>query len=275
MASRSVISRKNSVSQARRLDHIVELVKTYFASVQHVQHSLSYICKILNQKKMLSPDMCFSSLNALEKMSKPLSSLCSSFEDLTFLPGALVQFHMDVFMALSTIQNQAKQVEAHIKRYYQYIISSKFQDMLELRPAILQLIESFRAQLKTGDILLKKALGQKDVQFQDIPPVAPDRGDGRCQTPVVPVTVVPDPSSNKSGVLVHQEESETLLNLESALELRRKHLSDLERQKATFADPRNISIDLTKQEELIQAEIKRLTSEISMEQSRLARMKPT
>jgi hypothetical protein len=266
MTSRSVIYRKNSLSSAQRFAYISELVDTYCASVQVVQRNLSHIYKILNQKKILSPDLCISLLNAFNDMSKPLSPLCSAFKELANLPDALVSFHLEVFMALSNIQNQGSQVEAQIKRYYKYIISSKLHNILELTPTILQLIKLFRAQLIKVDVLLKKSLGRRDHQSQDIPSVALNKGDGHGKTTVLSVTVVPDPSPNEREVIVHQEESETLLNLKSALKQYRKNLSRIEMRKAKFTDPRNVPLDLMEQEENIRKEMQRLTSEIGIEE---------
>jgi hypothetical protein len=269
MTSRSVISRKNSVPSAQRFAYIAELGDAYCVSAHVVQRSLSHTYKTLNQKKKLPHDQCISLLIALKDMSKPLLTLCSAFEKLAMLPEALVPFHLDVFMALHDTQSQAKQVEAHIKRYYQYSISSELQYALELTPSILQLLMLFRAQLSKVDLLLKKTLGRRDVQSQDSPSVAFNRGDGRGQTPVLPVAVVSDPHPHERTDIVHQEALEkvasaALLNYKSALNQRLEQLSQVEMQKATFADPRNISLDLLEQEERIQEEIKRLKSEIGI-----------
>ncbi len=269
MTSRSVTSRKNSVSFAQRFAHITELVETYRVSTQVVQHSLSHVYKALNQKKILSPDICISLLNDLADMSKPLSCLCSAFEELANLPDTLVPFHLEVFMALSNIQRHAKQVESYIKKYYEHIIVSKPQDMSELRRSILRLIKLLRAHLDKVNLLLKNALGRRNNQSQENPPLASNREDGCIRTTVLPLATVSDPSHEERTEMVRQRVPENgssvlLSGYKSALNQRLKQLAEVEMRKAKYADLRNIPPDLQQQEEDIRKDIRRLNSEIAI-----------
>ncbi len=263
MTSRSVISRNNSVPT------ITELVDTYCVSTQVVQRSLSRVYKALNQKKMLSPDLCISLLKDLADMRKPLSCLCSAFKELANLPGTLVPFHLDVFMALCNIQRHAKQVESDIKKYYEHIIVSELQDTSELRTSILRLIKLLHAQLDKVNLLLKNALGRRNYQSQENPPLAPNREDGCIQTTVLPLATVSDPSHEERTKIVPQRASENgssilLSGYKSALNQRLKQLAEVEMRKAKYADLRNIPPDLQQQEEDIRKDIRRLNSEIAI-----------
>ena len=269
MTSRLVKFRKDSIYPEQWFGLIIEFVEAYHASARIVQHSLSDICKALNKKRVPSREQCISFIKSIKAMSGPLLSLSSAFEELARIPDVLIPFHLDIFMVLCNIQSQVAEVEAYMKKYYECTLMSTQQELIELRTETIHILTSFRVQLNKARRFLKNALGKKNVGMYATASAIPNREKENAQITIDSLTSILHSYHEKQidknhQVNAHNSSHKMISAYKRFLDQRRNQLLTIEEKKVEYLDPRNIPLELEKQEEHLRADIQRLQSEIIM-----------
>jgi hypothetical protein len=212
-------------------------------------------------------------------MKPPLTLLCSTFKNDSYLPDTFISIHVPTFILVRDIQLQSEHVEATIKRYYEFLLVSALEKAVKMGADLNSLLITLRGLLNRGLQFFKKIFPELLEPSGVNSPQEVLRLNDRKQVPDAklvhqspknfsPASTTQDRSQIAKRNKLINEPDPILSTYPVLIHKRKLHLTEIEEKKAQFSDPRAYPADLDEREGEVRKEIQRLETELAIAQQK-------